>query len=183
MKHTLLKISFTVFTAACLLFSGCINVTPAVNPGITPVPSEAPTPIASPTAEALPTAEPTAVPTQTSSSDALDNFIYSAEHFQQYLQFRNIRVYEDGGDTFLDCTVVNSYPEAICCAVNIYFYSESNEIIATGNLQLPDGSYMLSLQPGETPLYASVLTDISLLDKDFEFVFDPNVETKPIICN
>ena len=185
MKHTLLKISFTFFAAACLLLCGCVNVSPSLHPDITPVPSAAPTPAVSPTAEieVSPSITPTAVPSDTSALDALGNFIYDAEHFQQYLQFRNIRVYENGGDTFLDCTVVNDYPETICCAVNICFYDENGEVIANGNLQVPDGSYMLSLPPGETPLYAAILTDISLLDKEFELIFDQDVEVKPLIGN
>lgn len=185
MKQAPLKIILALIAASVLMLSGCINVTPPLNPGITPVPSEAPTAVPSPTAEieVSPSVVPTVEPSGSSPIDALGNFIYDAEHFQQYLQFQQIRVHEDGGDTFLDCTAVNNYPETICCAVNIFFYDENNEIIAQGSLQMPDGSYLLSLASGETPLYATILTDISLLDKEFELIFDANVEVKPLVYN
>ena len=158
---------------------GCTNVTPRLEPDITPAPiveSDSPVPTEEPTeAPSVPSVSPGGI----GAVDALGSMIRDDEHFQQYLQFNSIRVYEENGDTFVDCSVINSYPELIVCAVTIRFFEEDGTEIASGSLQMPDGSFMLSLANGETPLYARILTDITLTDKTFELVFDPNIAVEP----
>lgn len=172
-KSTALFLTFGM----ALTLLGCTNVTPRLETGITPAPMSSASPV--------PTEMPTETPDPSSSFggigsvDALGSIIRDAEHFQQYLQFISIRVYEEGDDTFVDCSVINSYPELIVCAVAIRFFDENGAEIASGSLQMPDGSFMLSLKNGETPLYALILSDITLTDKSFELVFDPSVEVKP----
>lgn len=169
---------FAVILTAMLLFAfGCSNREPKLDSSITPAPP--PTDIPTPTQEPSPTPAATKAPVDGSGIDALGEPIYGTDHFQQYLQFTNIRTYEENGDTFVDCYVSNSYPEVLLCAVNIRFFDENGEVIATGSLQMPDGSFMLRLQNGDTPLYAVVLTDMSLIDKEFELYFDTDTGVNP----
>ncbi|MCH5279335.1 MAG: hypothetical protein J1E60_06030 [Christensenellaceae bacterium] len=163
--------------AISLALLACTNVTPRLEPGITPAPIGS----VSPSLTEMPKETPDAFAShgEIGTVDALGSIIRDAEHFQQYLQFNSIRVYEEDGDTFVDCSVINSYPELIVCAVAIRFFDENGDEIASSSLQMPDGSFMLSLENGETPLYARILSDITLTDKSFELVFDPSVEVKP----
>lgn len=159
-----------------VLAIGCINVTPQLDPGITP----APTATASPES---PTPEHTEQPSSSVSddnTDALGNVIIGSEHFEQYLRFKDIRVYEVYGDTFMDCIVVNSYPNSLVCGISIEFYDEDGQILASAVIQSPTGSYLLTLPNGETHLYATIPTDSVLTDKEFVFVFDDTMSVSPI---
>ena len=42
--------------------------------------------------------------------DALGAYVSDAAHFQQYLSFNMVQVYEQEEDTFLDAIAVNEYP-------------------------------------------------------------------------
>ncbi len=160
-----------------LVFAGCAGRSPQIIFGVTPPPAytfapEEPSP--------APTDEPkTPAPDPQQNVDALGNHIYTADHYERYLSFRNILVFEEKGETLVDLAVVNSYPELLLCAVNITFYNDEGEKIASSSLQMPDGSFLLALESGETPLYARVLTDIVLTDKRFELTFDPQTGVTP----
>ncbi len=184
MKHfprlTAVLILFALFA---LLAPACKNVEPKLDPGVTPppaadtdAPSETPQPSEAPTE--APGGDATSQPAQ-SSVDALGNPILTADHFERYISFTNISVFEEGGETLVDCTVLNEYPELLLCAVTITFYNEGGDIIATGSLQMPDGSFLLALENGETPLYARILTDTVLTDKTFRLSFDPETGVNP----
>ncbi|MBR6006043.1 MAG: hypothetical protein IK064_00270, partial [Clostridia bacterium] len=102
-----------------------------------------------------------------------------ADHYERYISFSGIRIYEENGETLIDCTVTNSYPELMLLAVNITFFNDDGEEIASGSLQMPDGSFLLALEPGDTPLYARILTDIVLTDKTFKLSYDGHTGVKP----
>lgn len=174
--------SLTVSAAlACLLLIGCTDISPKLDPGITPPPAPA---TASPVTEA-PSPElseqptPEATPAPGEAKDVLGNIIYSSNHYERYISFEDINVYEENGDTFVDLIVDNSYPKLLLCAVNIAFYNQDGSIIASSNLQMPDGSFMLSLPGGKTKLFARVMTDTKLTDKPFRLIFDQQTGVKP----
>lgn len=170
-----------LLAAGLLLFStGCAGKESHIVPNVTVPPavqnSESIVPATESAATAVVTA--TAAP---ATVDALGKTIRSADHFEQYLRFANFRVFEEGDGTFVDGTVINSYPETLYCAVNIFFTANdgSENVIASGNMQSADGSFMLTLAPGENLLFASVLTDTVLTSSPFTLVFDSSVGVRP----
>lgn len=176
-------------TAVLLLLtffaSGCRNTEPKLDSGVTPPPpavTAAPDDTPQPSVTTPePSTEPasTQQPAQQGNTDALGNPILTATHFERYISFTNISVFEEGGETLVDCTVSNEYPELLLCSVTITFYNDDGDIIATGSLQMPDGSFLLALENGETPLYARILTDTVLTDKVFRLTFDPETGVNP----
>ena len=174
------RFAFTAAALSAFFLVGCSNISPKLDSGTTPPPLET----AAPTADAA-TSEPTAEPTPDATvepgevKDVLGNIIYSSNHFERYISFSNVLVYEENGDTFVDLTVDNSYPKMILCAVNIAFYNDDGSIIASSSLQMPDGSFMLSLPSGKSSLFARVLTDTLLTDKTFRLIFDQQTGVKP----
>ncbi len=172
----------TTAAALCAAFLlACSNVTPKLDPLTTPPPMPETAPPASDVPDPVVTAEPTpdASLEPGEAKDVLGNIIYGSDHFERYIRFENVYVYEENGDTFVDLTADNSYPKTIMCAVNIAFYAEDGSIIASSSLQMPDGSFMLSLGSGKTNLYARVMTDTLLTDKPFRLIFDQQTGVKP----
>lgn len=177
------KRAVTILIALALsaAFVGCSDTSPRLDPAVTapalrsPVPfTSAPEPTATPG-----TADTTADPGG-NSCDALGNIITDAQHYRQYLSFSDIRIYEYGGDTFMDLTVNNSYPEALICALRAEFYDEDGNILAVSSIQGPDGSFLLTLPGGNTPLYSTILTDSVLTDKIVVIIFDDNTQVAPV---
>lgn len=176
------KLLITAIAAAVLLTAACVNTKPVLHPEVTPGPTPdviimtlAPT---QDEGDSSPTPEITARPTE--SVDALGNSITGPEHFYRYLTFRNILVYEEDGDTFLDAMVENAYSEPISCAIDAVYYDENGEEIARARLQTRDGSYLLVLQPGETVVFAQILTDMTITNDAYVFEFDKELGVKPI---
>lgn len=167
-------------TLLALALSGCIGVQPIIDPSVT-VPSATATPIPSPPPSPSPTpaAAPGITATPARAFDALGSFITGADHFKRYLSFRNVQVYEQEEDTFVDAVVVNDYPKTIVCAVAVTFYDETGELVASSMLQTRDASYILILPPGETTLFAQVNTDMSLTALDLRIVFDDELGVAP----
>ena len=178
-----MKLRLMIASAMVMAFilAGCTDISPRLDPGVTPPPApdtaapftEAPTPELSD--EPLP--ELTTAPDEL--VDVLGNVIYGSDHYERYISFSDILVYEQNGETFVDLTVENSYPKLILCAVNIAFYNADGSIIASSSLQMPDGSFMLALPGGKTRLFARVLTDTVLTDKPFRLIFDQQTGVKP----
>ena len=121
------KRALTICIALALsaAFIGCSDTSPHLDPAVTapailsPVPF---TPVPEPTASPEPaTPGPDDIPVTADPNgniyDALGNVITDAQHYRQYLGFSDIRIYEYGGDTFMDLTVTNSYPERLICAL------------------------------------------------------------------
>lgn len=165
-----------------LLLAGCANAAPKLVSGVTPPPAvQTAAPVQT---EAVETASPepeTPAPSGTPEAevDALGNGIYLAEHYTRYIAFEDILIYENDGDTFIDCKAENSYPVPILCAVNIEFSDDGGRTIATSSLQMANGSFLLVLKPGTNLLYARILTDIRLTDKQFTLLFDPETPVRP----
>lgn len=163
-----------------LLLGGCIRAKPVLMPEYTPPPEAAPTP------EITPTPEPTLTPQPTPEAgedidplhDALGEWISGVDHYKQYLEFKNIQVYEQCDDTFVDAVVVNTYPQRILCAASVSF-TEEEETVAAGKLQTRDGQYALALEPGETTVFAQIDTDMGITALDYRIEYDETLGVMP----
>ncbi len=161
--------------SVCLLLPACINTRPVLMPAYTLPPEITPTPIPTPTPTPVPTPSPTPL------IDITGVDIEGLDHFQRYLSFRNIQVYEQCEDTFVDAVMVNTYPQTIMCAVTISFYEEEGgETIAEGQMQTRDGEYVLLLAPGETTVYAQIDTDMRLTAMPFKLSYDAALGVLPV---
>jgi hypothetical protein len=182
-----LKRSIVLILAAALilpLMTACVNTRPVIHPEVTPEPakSEAPeTPAPEETEIPAETDDPADhnTPSPTEAVDLMGKPITGQEHFIGYLTFKTVLVYEEDGDTFMDCFIQNDYPMPISCAVDIVF-REGEEEIARARLQTRDGSYLLLLQPGETVVFARILTDMTLTGSPFTFEFDYDTAIRPV---
>ena len=159
-----------------LILAGCTDISPKLDPGVTPPPAPE---TAAPTPEFSEAPAPVFTTSPDEIVDVLGNVIYGSDHFERYISFSDVLVYEQNGETFVDLTVENSYPKLILCAVNIAFYNADGSIIASSSLQMPDGSFMLALPGGKTRLFARVMTDTVLTDKPFRLIFDQQTGVKP----
>lgn len=164
--------------AALMALSGCVEARPTLDAGNTLPPEATPTPSPTPS----PTPEPTETPAGTaavSQFDALGNYITGADHFKQYISFRNVQVYEQEDDTFVDAIAVNDYPETLVCALTAAFYDDTKELVASGSMQTRDAQYILILEPGETVIFAQIDTDMALTALDIELIFDDSLGVRP----
>ncbi len=163
---------------AALLLSlhllGCIDTAPQIRNDITPAPQ-----VSVGVDDTAKPVESPLVGTDNAKTDALGNVIFDEHHFEQYLQFKNVRVYKSHGDTFVDCIAVSSYPLDLSCSMRIEFYDEYGNLLVAMPLRSSIGSINLNLKNGETHLYADIQTDIDLLNKQFELVFDENSPIQP----
>ena len=174
--------------ALALVFglAGCINVAPKPDPSVTPAPTAEPTPTPEPEETPMETAETTEAPepgrtlAPGEALDAMGNIISGPDHYKRYLVFENIVVYEEEGDTFVDAIIVNRYSEPINCAVDIVYTEEDGTEIARARLQTRDGSYLLSLAPGDNVVLARILTDMTLTGLPYTIEFDKETEVKPL---
>ncbi len=164
--------------AACLCMAGCVNTASVIDPSVTMAPEVTPTP--------EPTPEPTPTPKVelnmadlSKAYDELGVLISTADHFEQYITFRNIQVYEQYEDTFVDAIAVNEYPDTLVCAMDITFFDEDKNPIADSHMHTRDGQYVLRLQPGDNAIYAAVDTDMTLTDKEFQLDFSEGLDVLP----
>ncbi len=162
----------------CLLLAGCIDTRPTLRPEYTVPPEPTPTIAPTPTPEITPTPIPT--PSPTPLVDVTGISIEGLEHFQRYLFFKNIQVYEQCDDSFVDAVIVNAYPQTIMCAVTISFFGEDGEeLIAEGKMQTRDGEFVLLLEPGENTVFARLDTDMRLTDAPFKLSYDAALGVLP----
>ncbi|MBR6108890.1 MAG: hypothetical protein IKQ36_04060 [Clostridia bacterium] len=175
---------FAVIMAVIMMitFAACINTTPGIDPSSGPERdgrANLKTPDPKDEGGAYSATEaPTEAPEQI--VDELGVRISGAEHFQRYLTFRTILVYEEDGDTFLDGMIFNDYVKPITCAVDVVYTAEDGSELARARLQTRDGKYLLVLQPGENVVYARILTDTTLTELEYEMEFDKDIGVKPI---
>ena len=176
MRHRRARIA-AILLIICLLSCGCVHTRAQLLPQSTLAPTPEPTP--EPTI--APTPEPTmeVIASAAEVYDAMGAYISGPDHFRRYLAFKNIQVYEQCEDTFMDAVAENSYEETIVCALSIVFYDEDGNAVTQGRVQTRDGQYVLRLAPGDTTLFAQIDTDTALTDLDFEFVFSETLGVLP----
>lgn len=179
------KISIiTALLIALILLSACVNKGPVLIPGVTPEPTSTPAPTPEPTEDHStpePTEDPAGPQEQKEEYDALGERITGIDHFKRYIIFKDLVVYEEEGDTFLDGVVGNSYPDILTCAVDVVFADADGREIARARLQTRDGSYLLTLAPGDTVVLARIFTDMTLTAADFTLEFDMETGVKPLV--
>lgn len=175
------KIKLILITVLCVLTTAaCVDLKPALDPSVTPEPTEVPVVVTPEPTEVPPTPAPTDPPREiTEEYDAMGLVITGADHFIRYLTFTNLTVYEEEGDTFLDGAVENTYLEPITCAVDVVFTDSFGRELARARLQTRDGSFLLTLEPGRTVVFARIPTDMTLTDLDFRLVFDMETGIRP----
>lgn len=113
-------VKLLIAVSVCMLLTGCVNTGAHIVPSVTIPPESTQPPEPTPS----PTPEPVQVEEMADLSSAYDRnglLIVGEEHFQQYISFKNIQVYEQCGDTFMDAVAVNEYPDTLVCALNIRF--------------------------------------------------------------
>ncbi len=151
---------------AALLLIGCDNVEPEVRG--TPTPSASPTPLPD-----VFTAEITASPVE---RDLLGVEIQSDAHFERYLSFGDIRVYEYDNGTFLDGMCVNAYPLALDGQMDIVFYDASGKVCGEGTLLNVNNGTIL--ETGANRIHAEIQTDIDV--RMMDFVREVRVHFQPV---
>ena len=167
------------FILACMCMSGCVNTASVIDPLATIPPEPTAIPEPTPTPAPTPYAAELDMADLSSAYDELGVLISTADHFEQYVTFRNIQVYEQYEDTFMDAIAVNEYPDTLVCAVDIIFYDEEKNVIADSHAHARDGQYVLRLQPGDNAIYATIDTDMSLTDKEFVLEFNDGLDVLP----
>lgn len=168
---------------AALMLAGCVNTRPIIHGGVSPEQTgRAAINTAKPREDDAMASEfvPTPKPEDESGKDALGNTISGSEHFTRYLTFRTMLVYEEDQDTFLDGIIYNDYPKAITCAIDIVYDDDEGAEIARARLQTRDGKYLLVLSPGENVIFAHILTDMTLTDREYTMEFDKEIGIRPI---
>lgn len=171
-------LALALAAGALFALSACTGGRPALVPHTTlpPPPSPTLTPAPEPT-PAVQTPAPTLTPAP--AFDLAGNFISGARHFERYLLLRNVQVYEQEEDTFVDAIIRNDYPQTVVCAAVAAFYDETGELVAEGRLQTRDAQYVLILPPGETMLFAQVDTDMALTSLELKILFDQQLGVQP----
>ncbi len=144
------------------------------------VPSSTLAPTVIPTLEA--TAEPTIVPTAPvidRSTDLFGKSVQGANHFEQYIKYFNIQVYEQCDDTFVDMKIENSYLAPLKLGLKITFFDKTGLEVASAMFQSQNGQYAMVLPQGESTVYAQVNTDTTITDFDFRIDFDTAFAVMP----
>ena len=157
-------VKLLIAVSVCMLLTGCVNTGAHIVPSVTIPP------------------ESVQVEEMADLSSAYDRnglLIVGEEHFQQYISFKNIQVYEQCGDTFMDAVAVNEYPDTLVCALNIRFFDEDGTEIASGRVQTRDGQYVLRLENGDNTLFAQIDTDMTLTDKEFRLEYSEDLNVLP----
>lgn len=168
-----------VCVVVCLCMAGCVNTASVIDTAATMPPEPTVTPEPTPTPAPTLDAAELNMADLSSAYDELGVLISTADHFEQYVTFRNIQVYEQYEDTFMDAIAVNEYPDTLVCAVDITFYDEEKNPIADSHVHTRDGQYVLRLQPGDNAIYATIDTDMTLTDKEFVLDFNEGLDVLP----
>lgn len=103
----------------------------------------------------------------------------STHYFTYYLVFSDLRIYEENGYTYLDGVCTNSYSRPLTGGVEIVFADSTGAVYGRGALHTAEGD--MTLDPGETRIYAEILseTDVQLMGFSLQIttVFTPVVTT------
>lgn len=151
-KHRLMTVPLLM---AAFSISGCVTQEPVI--AGTPTPTCSPTPLADYyTPEIITTPEP---------KDELGNSLGDEKHYDQYLTLSDILIYEYKTGTFLDGKCTNTYALPLKGMISIIYKTDDGKVCGTGTIHAADGSNVF--QPGESPVYAEILTDIDVTDLDY----------------
>lgn len=130
-----------------------------------------------------PTSDPTAVPTATPDPVRLDIPAVTGEpfktdangvlitdeathYYEYYVTLNNLRIYEYEQGTYLDATLVNSFPQTLTGNLRLYFRDGNGVLYGYGDLYTAGNNKLVCL-PGENRVYADILTEIDVQMMDF----------------
>lgn len=134
---------------AMVFLGGCVSQAPLLVGEPTPAPTPPPP---------LPTIVQ-AIEFQQAESDALGVTVYDSDtHYERYVTFEELRVYDYGANTFLDGYCVNTYPEALYGAYRLEYRDEGGTVIAEGTLLFDEEAH--EIPPGRTRVYGMIDTDM-----------------------
>ena len=150
-----------VIGACC---GGCVSLHPVVSSHVTPAPTPTPTP--EPLRQSLPLPAP--------ALDAAGNAIEGEEHYNRYISFTDLRVYEYGMGTLMDGKCFNQYPAMLTGEATISFFDQQGDCVAKAVLHTAETKEMLLLPPGETRIYAEIDTDMDVQMMDFSLEVEKN---------
>ena len=158
-----LPILLILVLLACAASACVSDARPELSTVLTPSPSPSPLPDAF-------RAEITAVPQPT---DDLGRPVVTDSHYQRYLSFGDLRVFEYGEDTFLDGVCWNTYSLPIEAEIRITYYDDDDRVIGEGTLHTADGGHVFP--SGSSRIYAEIRTDTDLKMEDFvlEYLHEP----------
>lgn len=169
--------SILLLTVLSLMLCSCVGSRSKLIPASTLAPTSMPT------AEAvLPTSMPTLMPTMPiidRTVDLLGNAVTSANHFEQYIRYFDVQVYEQCSDTFVDMKIENSYLAPLKLGLKITFFDGSGAEVASAMFQSQNGQYAMILDQGTCPVYAQVNTDTAITELDFKIDFDTSFAVMP----
>lgn len=157
-----------------LLLCSCVGSRSKLDPNITLQPA------LTPTLEA--TLEPTIIPTMPAidrTVDLLGKSVQGANHFEQYIKYFDIQVYEQHDDTFVDMKIENSYLASLKLGLKITFFDDGGTEVASAMFQSQNGQYAMVLPQGISTVYAQVNTDTTITDFDFRIDFDSTFAVMP----
>lgn len=81
----------------------------------------------------------------------------STHYFTYYLVFSDLRIYEENGYTYLDGVCSNSYSRPLTGGVEIVFADSTGAVYGRGQLHTAEGD--MTISPGETRIYAEILSE------------------------
>jgi len=131
-----------------------------------------------------PTSDPTAAPTATLEPARLDipavtgaPFVTDANgvpitdeathYYDYYVTLNNVRIYEYEQGTFLDATLINSFPQTLTGKLRLSFRDVNGVLYGYGDLYTAGSDRTLVCLPGENRVYADILTEIDVQMMDF----------------
>ena len=138
-----------------LFLPGCIRQQPVLSGAPTPVPTPTPAPSAV-----------TSMDRVIWETDALGAAIYDeARHFERYLAFQKIRVFEYEGSTLMEGICENAYPEALSGGYEIVFQDKDDVEVARAKVLIRGEEDVFA--PGKNTIYAAIDTDMNILMMQF----------------
>ena len=131
-----------------------------------PEPTACPTevPVVSPSPEPITIPEVTGAPyaTDTNGVPIRDPMTHYLEY---YVTLQNIRIYEYETGTFLDGTIVSTFPQTLTGGLRVTFTDVNGIVYGYGDLYTADGG--LNILPGENRVYADIWTEVDVQTMDF----------------
>ena len=163
MKRLLIGIALLLLCVSCTVQEAHLVYRPE------PTPAATAAPVVTPTPKALLIPAVTGAPFE---SDAAGVPIMNADthYLDYYITLQNVRIYEYEQGTFLDGTLISTYPETLTGKLRITFTGADGAVYGFGNLYTADGQ--LTVLPGENAVYAEILTEIDVQTMDFSITTD-----------
>lgn len=80
-----------------------------------------------------------------------------SHYFTYYLAFSDLRIYEEGGYTYMDGICTNSFDGTLKGEARICFYDKDEKLVGYGDIHKAEGGLTLSV--GQNRIYAEILSE------------------------